>query len=91
MSYEVFFSKLAQDEAKELVRNRPALQHRIDRIVLELQEHPETGIGKPERLKGNWSGYMSRRIDDANRMIYRIDNSQVIVFVVHSKGHYDDK
>ena len=35
------------------------------------------GIGKPERLSGDLSSYWSRRIDDANRIVYRIDGNVV--------------
>ena len=45
------------------------------------------GIGKPEPLKENLSGYWSRRIDDANRLVYRIVNDQIEI--IQCKGHYD--
>jgi toxin YoeB len=45
-----------------------------------------SGIGKPEPLKHNWSGYWSRRIDKEHRFIYEIDNNTVFVYSL--KGHY---
>ena len=47
-----------------------------------------SGIGKPEPLKENLSGYWSRRIDEANRLVYRINNEQIEI--VQCKGHYKD-
>ena len=40
---------------------------------------PLTGIGKPEPLRGDLSGYWSRRIDDANRLVYRVTDSELVI------------
>lgn len=52
---------------------------RITRLIAEIQRDPFTGIGKPEPLKGDLSGYWSRRIDDAHRLVYRADSEVKIV------------
>lgn len=64
---------------------------RIERIFDELSLHPYQGIGKPEALKHNLSGYWSRRIDDKNRIVYQVDNENIIVIIIAAKGHYSDK
>lgn len=46
------------------------------------------GIGKPEPLKGDMSGFWSRRIDDVNRLVYRIRGD--VLEIVSSRGHYED-
>ena len=46
------------------------------------------GIGKPEMLKYGKSGSLSRRIDEANRLVYEISDNEIIV--KSCKGHYDD-
>ena len=46
------------------------------------------GIGKPEPLKGDMSGFWSRRIDDVNRLVYRIIDN--VIEIVSCKGHYED-
>lgn len=61
---------------------------RINDIIKDISRHPFTGIGKPEPLKGDKSGYWSRRIDEANRIVYRAECNQVVI--VQCKGHYDD-
>ena len=50
---------------------------RITRLIAEIQRDPFTGIGKPEPLKGELSGYWSRRIDDEHRLVCRADDSEV--------------
>lgn len=61
---------------------------KIQVLLKELQLHPTTGTGKPEQLKHNLSGYWSRRIDQKNRMVYRIEEEKVTVIVVSAAGHY---
>lgn len=65
-----------------------AVAKRIDRILAELCEHPETGAGNPERLRFQLSGFWSRRISLEHRIIYRIENDTVEVTVVSAFGHY---
>jgi len=60
-------------------------------LLEELKVHPETGTGKPEKLKYKNEEYWSRRIDTKHRMEYVIDNDKVIVFLISLWGHYNDK
>lgn len=62
---------------------------RIEKIIFELQETPYSGIGKPEELKYELSGYWSRRINRKDRMIYTVEEDIVIVTIVSAMGHYD--
>ena len=64
---------------------------RIEQIFQELSETPFDGIGNPEPLKYHLSGYWSRRINQKNRIVYRVIEDLVEVFVVSAIGHYDDK
>jgi toxin YoeB len=61
---------------------------RIVRIIEDIQRTPAEGIGKPEPLKGNLSGYWSRRIDDTNRIVYRFDDKAVKI--IKARFHYSD-
>lgn len=63
---------------------------RVEQIFSELAVHPERGIGNPEQLKYNLSGFWSRRINTKDRIIYSIDNNTVIVTVLSVRGHYND-
>jgi len=60
-------------------------------LLIELTEHPTTGTGKPKPLSGNRTGQWSRRISDKHRLIYMIDNEKVVVLLLSSYGHYNDK
>jgi toxin YoeB len=59
---------------------------RIVRLLAEIQRDPFSGIGKPEPLKGELSGYWSRRIDDQHRLVYRADDNEVKV--LKARYHY---
>ncbi|MBS9535791.1 Txe/YoeB family addiction module toxin [Mycobacterium sp. M1] len=59
---------------------------RIVRLIAEVQRDPFSGIGKPEPLKGELSGYWSRRIDDEHRLVYRADADEVKI--VKARYHY---
>jgi len=62
---------------------------RINELIKDIDRQPFTGIGKPEPLKGDKQGYWSRRIDDANRIVYKIENEKIII--VQCGGHYNDE
>jgi toxin YoeB len=61
---------------------------RINDLIKDICRHPYIGIGKPEPLKSNKQGYWSRRIDEVHRIVYRVDNDQLII--AQCGGHYDD-
>ena len=63
-------------------------QKRIDLLIRDIQRSPFEGIGKPEPLKENLSGWWSRRIDDANRIVYRVIGDSIVI--ASCRNHYDD-
>ena len=64
---------------------------KIEQIFRELSETPFTGTGNPEPLKYHLSGYWSRRLNKRDRIVYRVFEDKVQVFVVSAIGHYSDK
>lgn len=52
---------------------------RINKLIDATMREPFTGIGKPEPLRENLSGYWSRRIDDANRLVYAVSDKKVTI------------
>jgi toxin YoeB len=62
------------------------LQKRIVRLIQEVRRTPFEGIGKPEALKGNLSGYWSRRINDEHRLVYEVTDEDIIIHTV--RDHY---
>ena len=59
---------------------------RINRLIEEAIRDPGSGTGKPERLRGNLSGYWSRRTDQKHRLVYTVRDGQLIV--VQAREHY---
>ena len=64
---------------------------RLERILKELHEHPFIGIGKPEALKGDLSGYWSRHVNKKDVMIYEVFEETMTVYISSALGHYFDK
>ncbi len=60
---------------------------RIRALLADILEHPFTGIGKPEPLRGE-QGKWSRRINDEHRLIYSISSGRVYVYVISARFHY---
>ncbi len=61
---------------------------RINQLIEDIIRNGNKGIGKPEPLVGNLSGFWSRRIDDKNRLVYTVDNN--IVKIIACRGHYQE-
>ncbi len=59
---------------------------RINKLIIDAQRDPFEGIGKPEPLKENLSGFWSRRIDDSNRLVYAVDKNQLTI--ISCRYHY---
>lgn len=59
---------------------------RINELLKDISRQPYKGIGKPEPLRGNLSGWWSRRIDTEHRLVYRVEDNQVIV--LQCRYHY---
>ena len=59
---------------------------RINQLLQDICRNGYYGIGKPEPLKENFSGYWSRRIDEVNRLVYRISDEQIEI--IQCRGHY---
>lgn len=59
---------------------------RINTLIKDIKRQPFDGIGDPEPLKHNWSGYWSKRIDREHRLVYKVTDTAVIV--VQCRYHY---
>lgn len=60
---------------------------RINRLITDTLRDPFEGIGKPEALKENLSGFYSRRIDDTNRLVYAVDDEYIVI--ISCRYHYE--
>jgi len=59
---------------------------RVNKLIEAARRHPFEGIGKPEPLKENLSGFWSRRIDDTNRLVYAVNNE--FLTIISCRYHY---
>ncbi len=64
---------------------------KLEKVLIELTETPFTGIGKPEALKHDLTGFWSRQINKKDRLLYKVEEDIVTVFVISAMGHYLDK
>ncbi|EEZ85205.1 hypothetical protein VME_49020 [Vibrio harveyi 1DA3] len=79
--YRIDFTEKGQAHLEELYNMKDAsLICRFFELVKSIKANPNEGIGKPERLKSNWSGYSSRRVNGEHRIVYQITNENVVAF-----------
>ena len=60
---------------------------RINKLITDIKRSPFQGIGKPEPLRENLSGFWSRRIDEANRIVYAVDDKRLTI--ISCRYHYE--
>lgn len=60
---------------------------RINQLLKDIQRDSYSGIGKPEPLKNDLTGLWSRRIDEYNRIVYRVFDG--VIEVLQCRNHYD--
>jgi len=76
-------------EAYEDLRQKDKRMHKNLCAILKemLREDPATGLGKPEALRHNLTGFWSRRLSQKDRLIYKFDDNRIYIFAIG--GHYD--
>ena len=89
--YNIDHTDIAQEGLAKLYKSEPKAFEKAVRLIKELEEHPRTGTGHPEVLKGDRSGQWSRTITKKHRLVYAINDNTVTVLVLTAYGHYDDK
>ena len=89
--YSVEIKEQAQRDLKALSQSEPKAYQKALKLIAELYDHPQTGTGKPEPLKGGGGALWSRRITQKHRLIYEIIENIVHVNVLTAYGHYNDK
>ena len=83
---KVHFTEKGWEEYVALQLNDRAALRRINQLIREIQRDPYAGIGQPEALRYELSGYWSRRIDRANRLVYSVEDD--LLTIVQCSGHY---
>lgn len=88
-SFPIFFDEKFIKDLELLKRENNKLGFKVMQLIIDIQNSPFEGLGKPEGLKGDLAGWWSRRITDKHRLIYKVEENQI--FIAGCYGHYDDK
>ena len=91
MSYKVEVSKDADKIIRKRKKSNPQLFNKYRSIFHELVDHPKTGTGHPEPMKGGNGITYSRRVTAHDRIVYDIYEDVITVLIIEVEGHYSDK
>jgi len=80
------FSEQAWDEYLYWQQNDRAMIRRVNQLIREIRRAPFSGVGQPEALRFQWSGYWSRRLDQEHRLVYRIVEGELEI--AQCRYHY---
>jgi toxin YoeB len=80
------FADDAWDDYLYWQQNDKKILKKINRLIKEIQRDPFDGIGEPEPLKYNWSGYWSRRITIEHRLVYKVTDDALLI--AQCRYHY---
>lgn len=86
--YTIVFTEDAKKDLKELNKKAPKAVSKLSKLLDEVREHPRTGTGQVEQLKGYDGSVYSRRITKEHRLVYKIYDEVVEVLVLSTFGHY---
>ena len=86
--YTIVFTEDAKKDLKELNKKAPQAVSKLSKLLDEVREHPRTGTGQVEQLKGYDGSVDSRRITKEHRLVYKIYDEVVEVLVLSTFGHY---
>ena len=89
MGRNITFTSTAWKEYMKWQSRDKKIANRINLLIKDVQRSPFEGLGKPELLKENLSGYWSRQITEKHRFIYKVSDDSVNIIQV--ENHYDDK
>jgi len=84
---KIWFDEAWEDYTYWQTQDKKTLK-KINQLLQDIDRNGYEGIGKPEPLKGDLSGFWSRRIDEINRLVYRITDDTTEI--LSCKGHYED-
>jgi toxin YoeB len=90
-TYTLHFRLQAIKDIKDLKKSDKNAFKKLEKLLEELRMHPYSGSGKPEQLKYVNKNEWSRRISQKHRLVYTVNDQEVIVSVLSAMGHYEDK
>jgi toxin YoeB len=86
MNRRIVFESSAFADFNDWIKLDKKIHRKIIELIKDINRHPFQGLGKPEALKHDLSGYWSRRIDREHRLVYKVTNEEIII--LSCKYHY---
>jgi toxin YoeB len=83
---EVLYASKAKEDNNFWKKPNPKIYDRIEKLIADIKRHPYSGLGKPEPLKFEKSGYWSRRINIEHRLVYKVANGKI--YIAQCRYHY---
>ncbi|MFZ5970395.1 MAG: Txe/YoeB family addiction module toxin [Bacteroidota bacterium] len=83
---QISFTPLSFKEFNDWFAEDDEMVEKIRLLIRDIDRDPFHGLGKPEPLRGNWSGAWSRRINHEHRLIYKVSDTQILI--LKCRGHY---
>jgi len=83
---KIIFEYRAFEDFNEWLEKDKKIHQKVIKLIKEVIRSPFSGVGKPEAMRHELSGYWSRRIDDEHRLVYKVTEEAVIV--ISCKNHY---
>ena len=84
--HKIWYDKAWDDYQYWLSQDKKTVR-RINQLIRDIERSGDIGIGKPELLRGELSGFRSRRINDADRLVYRLRDGSIEI--ASCRGHYE--
>jgi len=86
MNRRIVFESSAFADFNDWIKLDKKIHRKIIELIKDINRHPFQGLGKPEALEHDFSGYWSRRIDREHRLVYKVTNEEIII--LSCKYHY---
>ncbi|BDX39664.1 toxin YoeB [Tenuifilaceae bacterium CYCD] len=83
----ITFSKNSWEEYTSWQTEDKQMLRKINELIKDIQRHPYEGLGKPEPLRYDLSGFWSRRIDREHRLVYQVIEQDILIY--SCRYHYD--
>lgn len=86
--FKIIYSKNAEEDLRFWAKSNKKTFQKIVALIESIAASPCQGIGKPEPLRYEWSGCYSRRIDNKNRIVYKVDDQGKTIYIYMMRHHY---
>lgn len=83
---KLIFDQQAWEDYQYWVETDNKILKRINKLIRDIQRTPYDGIGDPEPLKYDWSGFWSRRITKEHRLVYAVESNSIVI--AQCRFHY---